>query len=207
MLTLDDVTWRSVNDPNVLARFWMDMSTPKDISTSEDKHFSPEKRISDSEEVILCHLHVLYLSSSWRCGRHRDNWAGGGARGNLIWKSFSELRILGVILKLWEEYLNLGCMSNIRGILYGISIPAKRPFRLRRNGRFAGETRIFWKRNSKYVILKIRFLRFRFFRIPRLLVRLKRIVHYLVHYSFQTTKDCCSETNNAPGSVLFVWNE
>ena len=78
LTTLNDVTWRLFNDPNILARNWMDTKLPEDFSSSEDWHLSPEMRISDAEEVILCLLRVLYLSSSRWCEWYRNNWAGSG---------------------------------------------------------------------------------------------------------------------------------
>ena len=42
----------------------MDLEYPEDFSSSEDRHLSPERRISDSEEVSLRLLRALYLSSA-----------------------------------------------------------------------------------------------------------------------------------------------
>ena len=42
----------------------MDLEYPEDFCSSEDRHLSTERRISDSEEVRLRLLRVLYLSSA-----------------------------------------------------------------------------------------------------------------------------------------------
>ena len=42
----------------------MDLEYPEDFSSSEDRNLSPERQISDAEEVNLCLLRALYLSSA-----------------------------------------------------------------------------------------------------------------------------------------------
>lgn len=42
----------------------MDLEYSEDFSSSEDRHLSPKRRISDAEEVTLCLLRALYLSSA-----------------------------------------------------------------------------------------------------------------------------------------------
>ena len=53
-----------------------------------------------------------------------------------------------------RKWLCVFCVLSTWVVLVGFS-PAKEPFRLRRNGRFAGQTRNFWRKNLTSLALKI----------------------------------------------------